>query len=97
MLKLTWNQNLNSKCFSIETFADNESRSNVTLFSLNDHYFVLACCATASRRNRQMGRREQFNREGGQGNGATNAADSQIRSTKTQTSGTMSGLVNPCH
>ena len=34
-----------------------------------------------------MGRREQFDREGGQGNGETDAADSEVCSRKKQISG----------
>ena len=54
-----------------------------------------------------MGRREQFNRDGSQGNGSTNASDSQVSSRTKQTSGILGvggvlkqpqpGRVGHCH
>ena len=48
-------------------------------------HFVSARRETPARRNRQMGRREQFDRHGGEGNGSTNVSDRQVSSRTKQT------------
>ena len=56
--------------------------------------FLSARRSTSTRRNRQMGGREQFNRDGSQGDGSTNATDRQVRSRTKPTSGTRAGVDN---
>jgi len=63
-------------------------------FYLYERGFLSARRSTPTRRNRQMGGREQFNRDGGQGDGSTNATDRQVRSRRKPTSGTWAGVDN---
>lgn len=73
------------------------SKYFITVISrVHERQFVSARRSTPARRNRQMGGAEQFNRDGGKGNGSANVTDRHVRSRTKPTPGTRAGVDKLC-